>query len=101
MRAVARVIDLIAAFCIQQYWQIFSGRELSGRSDALSRTSTGEQSDAGAECLPLKLDVDNNDLSVAAATVNRCNTSSLRGRKSTLIGRPSRMNISKGSPFIR
>ncbi|WP_271606749.1 hypothetical protein [Bradyrhizobium sp. CCBAU 11434] len=75
------MIDLIAAFCIQQHSQSFSGRELSGRSDALSRTSTGELSDAGAEFLPLKLDVDNNDFSVAAATVNRCNTSSLRERK--------------------
>ncbi|MBB4423726.1 hypothetical protein GGD66_002270 [Bradyrhizobium sp. CIR48] len=62
MKFVARLIDLIAAFCIQQYWQIFSGRQLPAQGDALSRTSTGEQSDAGYECLPVKLDVDNNEL---------------------------------------
>jgi hypothetical protein len=62
MKVVARLIDLIAAFCIQQYWQIFSGRQLSVQCEALSRPSTEEQRDAGSECLPLKLDVDNNDL---------------------------------------
>ncbi|SCB55355.1 hypothetical protein GA0061098_103921 [Bradyrhizobium shewense] len=62
MKFVAGLIDLIAAFCIQQYWQIVSGRQLPARSNALSRTSTGEQSHAGSECVPLKLDVDNNDL---------------------------------------
>ncbi|MGY4626952.1 hypothetical protein [Bradyrhizobium sp. USDA 4486] len=64
MKVVARLIDLIAAFCIQQYWQIFSGRQLSAQSEALSRTSTGEQSDAGFERLPPKRDVGNNDLKV-------------------------------------
>ncbi|MGY3034169.1 hypothetical protein ACVIIV_003339 [Bradyrhizobium sp. USDA 4354] len=59
MKVVARLIDLIAALCIQQYWQLFSGRQLSAQSDALPRTSTGEN-DAAAECLPLKRDVDNN-----------------------------------------
>ncbi|MDI3567339.1 hypothetical protein [Bradyrhizobium sp. Arg816] len=62
MKFVARLIDLIAAICIQQYWQIVSERQLSAQCDALLRTSTGEQSDAGSECLPLKRDVDNNDL---------------------------------------
>ncbi|MEK9280948.1 MULTISPECIES: hypothetical protein [unclassified Bradyrhizobium] len=61
MKAIARLIDLIAAFCIQQYWQIFSGRQLSAQSDALPGTSTGEQTDAAAEYIPLKFDVDNND----------------------------------------
>ncbi|UQR61288.1 hypothetical protein LRP30_30665 [Bradyrhizobium sp. C-145] len=64
MKVVARLIDLIVALCIQQYWQFFSRRQLSAQSDALSRTSTGEQNDAAAECLPLKLDVDNNGLNV-------------------------------------
>ncbi|SPP97942.1 MULTISPECIES: hypothetical protein [Bradyrhizobium] len=62
MKVVARLIDLIVAFCIQQYWQIFSGRQLSAQSDALSPTSTADQNEAGCECLPLKLE--NNDLSV-------------------------------------
>jgi len=58
MKFVARLIDLIASFCIQQYWQIFSGRQLSAQCDAPSRTSTEEQSDTGSECLPPKLDVE-------------------------------------------
>ncbi|RZN09926.1 hypothetical protein CWO91_15380 [Bradyrhizobium genosp. SA-3] len=60
MKVVARLIDLIAALCIQQYWQFFSRRQMSAQSE----TSTGEQNDAAAECLPLKLDVDNNGLNV-------------------------------------
>ncbi|WP_271585742.1 hypothetical protein [Bradyrhizobium sp. CCBAU 53415] len=64
MKVVARLIDVIAAFCIQQYWQISSGRKSCAKSDALPRSSTGEQNDAAAECLPLKLNVDNNDLNV-------------------------------------
>ncbi|WP_407114398.1 hypothetical protein [Bradyrhizobium sp. LMG 9283] len=64
MKVVARLIDLIAALCIQQYWQFFLRRQLASQSDALPRTSTGEQNDAAAECLPLKLDVDNNGLNV-------------------------------------
>ncbi|MGY3473708.1 hypothetical protein [Bradyrhizobium ottawaense] len=63
MKVVARLIDLIVALCIQHYWQFFSRRQLSTQSDALPRTSTGEQDDAAAECLPLKLD-DNNGLNV-------------------------------------
>ncbi|SFQ06312.1 hypothetical protein SAMN05216330_11488 [Bradyrhizobium sp. Ghvi] len=59
MKVVARLIDLIAAFCIQQYWHCDSAQ-----SDALSRTSIGEQSEATVECLPLKLGVENNDLKV-------------------------------------
>ncbi|MGY3396233.1 hypothetical protein ACVWW6_008824 [Bradyrhizobium sp. USDA 3311] len=50
MKVVARLIDLIAARCIQQCWHFFSGRHLS-QSNALSHNST--------ECLPPKLDVDN------------------------------------------
>ncbi|WP_128932151.1 hypothetical protein [Bradyrhizobium zhanjiangense] len=58
------MIDLIAALCIQQYWQFFSGRQLPVQGDALPRTSSGEQNDAAAECLPQKLDVDNNGVNV-------------------------------------
>ncbi|MBH5398910.1 hypothetical protein HZZ13_14085 [Bradyrhizobium sp. CNPSo 4010] len=64
MKVVARLIDLIAALCIQQYWQFFSGRQMSVQRDALPRTSSGEQNDAAAECLPQKLDVDNNGVNV-------------------------------------
>ncbi|WP_143109162.1 hypothetical protein [Bradyrhizobium sp. Rc3b] len=64
MKVVASLIDLIAAFCIEQYWQIFSRRKLSAQSGALSRTSTGEENEAAAECLPLKPGADNNDLNV-------------------------------------
>ncbi|WP_027577642.1 hypothetical protein [Bradyrhizobium sp. WSM1743] len=64
MKVVARLIDLIAALCIQQYWQFFSGRQMSVQRDALPRTSSGEQNDAEAECLPQKLDVDNNGVNV-------------------------------------
>ncbi|WP_276573441.1 hypothetical protein [Bradyrhizobium sp. NBAIM14] len=33
---------------------------MSVQKDALPQTSSGEQNDAAAECLPQKLDVDNN-----------------------------------------
>ncbi|KYK43515.1 hypothetical protein A1D31_37975 [Bradyrhizobium liaoningense] len=64
MKVAARLIDLIVAFCIRQYWQMFSGRQLSAQGDALSRTSSAEQNDAAAKCLPLKRDLDNDDLNL-------------------------------------
>lgn len=64
MNVITRLIDLMAAFCIEQYCHYVSGRKLVAQTDAPTHACTGEEKDAAAECHPLKLDLDKSGLNV-------------------------------------
>ncbi|MCA1401649.1 hypothetical protein [Bradyrhizobium sp. BRP56] len=64
MKVVTRLIDLIAAFCIEQHCHYVSGRQLIAQTDAPTDPCPGEQQVAAAECRPLKLDLDKSGVTV-------------------------------------
>ncbi|MTV11725.1 MULTISPECIES: hypothetical protein [Bradyrhizobium] len=58
MKVVTRLIDLMVAFCIEQYCHYVSGRQLIAQADAPTCPCPGEKQDAVTVCRPLKLDLD-------------------------------------------
>ncbi|MGY2804040.1 hypothetical protein [Bradyrhizobium sp. USDA 4506] len=64
MTVVTRLIDLVAAFCIEQYCHYVSGRQLVAQTNASTRPCTEEKQDTAAECDPLKLERDKSGLKV-------------------------------------
>ncbi|MGN8544574.1 hypothetical protein [Bradyrhizobium sp. C9] len=64
MKVVTRLIDLIAAFCIEQYCHYVSGRQLIAQTDASTGPCPGEKQVAAAECRPLKLELDKSGVNV-------------------------------------
>ncbi|QOZ36280.1 hypothetical protein [Bradyrhizobium sp. CCBAU 53421] len=63
MKVVTRLIDLMATFCIEQYYHYVSGRQLIAQTDSPTCPCPGEKQDAVAECRPLKLDLDKSGIS--------------------------------------
>ncbi|SDD81272.1 hypothetical protein SAMN05216337_1015150 [Bradyrhizobium brasilense] len=58
MKVVTRFIDLMAAFCIEQYCRYFSARQLLVKTDTPATPCTGEKKDAAVGRHPLKLELD-------------------------------------------
>ncbi|WP_316396996.1 hypothetical protein [Bradyrhizobium sp. 33ap4] len=58
MSVVTRFIDLMTAFCIEQYCRYFPARQLLAQTDAPATPCAGEKKDAAAGRHPRKLEVD-------------------------------------------